>query len=162
MGPRARHLALLTSTILCAALLLPVTAHAQWDLGVRGGVYADGADPFVGFELLHRMGDSSWWFNPNFEAVFVDDGDLLTVNGDFHHDLATDAPFDLWAGAGLAVIFRDRDRGRGRFSSSETELGVNLLAGVGFASRGALQPYIQGKAILADDSEASLAFGIRF
>lgn len=137
-------------------------ALAQWDFGIRGGIYTEDSDPFLGLELLTRMGDSSWFFNPNFEAVFVDNGDLFTLNGDFHYDFEPAGSVDFWAGGGPAVIFRDRDRGRFRDDDSETDLGLNLLAGLGFNPRASIRPYVQAKLILSDDTEGALAFGVRF
>jgi hypothetical protein len=44
---------------------------------------------------------------------------------------------------------------------NEVDIGLNLLAGFG-AQSGSVRPFLQGKAILMDDSEASIAVGIRF
>ena len=41
-------------------------------------------------------------------------------------------------------------------------MGLNLLGGVGFGKGQALRPYIQGKVILSNDTEAVLAVGVRF
>jgi hypothetical protein len=132
------------------------------DFGIRGGIYTEDSDPFVGVELLTRVGNSSWYFNPNLEAVFVDNGDLYTLNGDFHYDFEPSASVDFWAGGGPALIFRDFDRrGRG-VNDSETDVGLNLLVGIGFNSSASIRPYLQGKVILSDDNEASVAFGVRF
>lgn len=145
------------------AFLIAAPASAQWDFGVRGGLYTEDSDPFLGVELLTRMGDSSWYFNPNVEAVFVDNGDLFTVNGDFHYDFEPAGSVDFWAGGGPALIFRDFDRGRfSRGDDSETDLGLNLLAGIGFNPGASVRPYVQAKLILSDDTEGALAFGVRF
>jgi hypothetical protein len=37
-----------------------------------------------------------------------------------------------------------------------------LLGGVGFGKRQPIRPYIQGKVTLSNNTEASIAFGIRF
>ena len=71
----------------------------------------------------------------------------------------------FWAGAGPAIIFRDFDdegrRGRRDDDDGETDFGANLLAGVGMV-RGPVRPYGQVKVILSDETEAVLAFGVRF
>lgn len=144
-------------------LLAAPAAHAQVDFGVRGGVYTDEEDPFLGVELLGNFDGTRWFYNPNVEFVFVDHGDLITLNADFHYDLPADTPFDVWLGGGGAIIFRDRDQDRfGRDDDSETDAGLNLLAGLGFNPGGDIRPYIQGKLLLSDDSQAVLGFGLRF
>ncbi len=54
-----------------------------------------------------------------------------------------------------------RRRRAGRNDDDETDLGLNLLGGIGWQLE-SFVPYFQGKAILADDSEAVLAVGVRF
>jgi hypothetical protein len=143
--------------------LIPSTAKADLDFGVRGGFYNDADAGFLGAELLWGV-TRQWFFNPNVEYVFVDNGDLTTLNLDFHYDLPTArSPFYVWAGGGPAVLFRGTDAACRRCNSdSETDLGLNLLGGVGFGKGEALRPYIQGKVILSDDTEAVLAVGLRF
>jgi hypothetical protein len=142
--------------LLCLA---PSAAGAEIDPGVRAGVYSDASEGFVGVELLTDI-TPEWFFNPNLEYVFVDNGSLWTLNGDVHYDLDIGSPWAVWLGGGLGVIFREVDLPRGR-SEDETDLGLNLLAGAG-AQRGALRPYVQGKVIIADDTEAVIAIGLRF
>lgn len=147
-----------------AFLLLPGLAQAEVDFGVRGGLYSDAEAGFIGGELLMDV-TRAWYFNPNLEYVFVDDGDLSTLNLDFHYDFPTRARYYLWAGGGPAVIFRSIDAPdfcRNCDDDSETDLGINLLAGIGFGKGQALRPYLQGKVILSDETEAALAVGIRF
>lgn len=151
---------LVMTALLALGLLAPATPATAdgFDFGLRGGVYTDPSDAFVGLELLTRIGQSRWFFNPNGEFVFVENGDLVTVNADVHYDFRVDEPVYVWAGGGLALIFRDRPRRDG-----ETDAGVNLLAGVGFKPRDTrIRPYVQGKLILSDETEGVIAFGIRF
>ncbi|HVS02331.1 MAG TPA: hypothetical protein VMT16_06135 [Thermoanaerobaculia bacterium] len=145
------------SPILAAAALVLATAPAaaDTDFGVRAGVYTDIEEPFVGVELLMPVGRSSWYFNPNLEVVFVDPGDLVTLNIDFHYDFKGTDDLYVWAGGGPAVVFRDTGR------DDETDLGANLLAGVGLKNL-AFVPYLQGKVLLADETEGVIAIGIRF
>lgn len=150
----------LTTGLLLAALAAPAAAQNAWDFGIRGGVYTDDSDPFVGVEVLTRLGGTRWFFNPNVEVVFPDNGDLITLNGDFHYDLPVEGSVYVWVGGGPAIIFRDPDRPRN--DDSETDVGLNLLGGVGFLKGQPVRPYVQGKVLVADESEAVLAFGVRF
>jgi hypothetical protein len=144
-----------------AAAFIAAPASAEVDVGVRGGVYIDAGDPFLGADLLMRISDTRWFFNPNIEYVFADHGDLATINLDAHYDLDTDNDdLYVWLGGGPAIIFLDRDR-PGHDDDDETDLGLNLLAGVGWQLE-AFVPYLQAKAIIADDSEVVLAVGVRF
>jgi hypothetical protein len=145
--------------------LTPAVSRAiDVDFGVRGGLYSDADAGFLGAELLTGV-TRDWFFNPNFEYVFVDDGHLYTLNLDAHYDLRTNNPYSLWIGGGPAVIFSEVDPPFGCRrcdSDSETDIGLNLLAGIGFWKRQAIRPYIQGKVTLSDNTEASLGFGVRF
>lgn len=153
-----RNLTVGSLAVLTLAAMGTSPALAQVDFGVRGGVYTDIEEPFVGVELLTRVGDSSWFFNPNVEFVLVDDGDLVTANFDFHYDLPVQAPIYVWLGGGPAVVFKDPP---GRRSDSETDAGFNFLGGVGWNVE-PLILYVQGKILVSDDSEAVAAFGVRF
>jgi hypothetical protein len=142
----------------------PGIARAEIDFGVRGGLYSDAEAGFLGAELLTGI-SRNWFLNPNLEYVFVDDGDLWTLNLDAHYDFRTGAPYYVWAGGGPAVIFSSLDPPRGCRrcdDDSETDLGLNLLAGVGFGKGQAIRPYVQGKVILSDNTEAVIAFGLHF
>jgi hypothetical protein len=149
---------------LATLFLIPGVARAQVDFGVRAGFYSDADAGFLGAELLVGV-TRQWFFNPNFEYVFVDDGHLYTLNLDAHYDLRTNAPYNFWLGGGPAVIFSGFDAPRGCRrcnDDNQTDLGLNLLAGVGFARRQAIRPYVQGKVTLSDNTEASIGFGLRF
>lgn len=161
--PKRRLTTLLAlGAVVLGATLLPATARAQVDFGARTGIYTDEEDPFVGVELLGNFLGTRWYYNPNVELVFVDPGDLVTVNADFHYDLPAGTPFDIWLGAGGALIWRDNDNRFGRDDEGDTDIGVNLLSGLGFNRGGAVRPYIQGKLLLSDDSQAVVAVGLRF
>jgi hypothetical protein len=143
--------------------LAPGLARADVDFGVRGGFYSDAEAGFVGVELLADI-TRSWFFNPNFEYVFVDEGDLYTVNLDAHYDFPTRNPYYFWVGGGLALIRSEVDfcTPRRCDSESENDVGVNLLTGIGFGKGEAIRPYLQGKVIVADETEAVIAVGLRF
>ena len=154
-GVRVGLLALMVLAL--CGLSSPVAADGV-DGDLRLGVYTDASEAFVGGGLLVRLGEGSkWFFNPNLEYVFVDRGDLATLNADFHYDIASDGAVDFWLGAGPALVLRDNDRG-----NDDTELGVNLFAGIGFLRSSAVRPFVQGKLLLSDESEGVVAFGIRF
>lgn len=147
-----------------ALVLVPSLAKADVDFGVRGGFYSDAEAGFLGAEVLMDV-TRSWYFNPNIEYVFVDDGSLWTANGDFHYDFPTRSNLAVWAGGGLAVIFSEIDPPRGCRrceGEDETDVGLNLLGGVSFTKRGPIRPYVQGKVILSDNTEAAIAVGLRF
>jgi hypothetical protein len=149
-----------TPAAIGAALLLgaPSGAAAQVDGDLRVGVYTDASEAFVGGGVLIRLDQGSKWFlNPNLEYVFVERGDLLTFNADFHYDLASDGSTDFWLGGGPTLILRDNERG-----DDETDFGFNLLGGIGFLRSSAVRPFLQAKLILSDETEGVFAFGIRF
>lgn len=144
--------------LLAAALASPTPARAaDLDFGVRAGAYLEDSDPFVGLELLMPIGKSDWYFNPNVEFVFADARDRVALNADAHYDFRQERDFYLWGGGGLAAIHVDGDGGR----DSETDLGANLLAGIGWRLSG-MTPYAQLKIVLADDSQVVAGVGIRF
>jgi len=148
-----------TALSIVTASLAARPAVADVDVGVRGGYYTDAEDGFLGADLLMQISDTRWFFNPNIEYVFVDPGDLATLNLDVHYDLDTDNDdVYIWLGGGPAIIFRDDDRPNG---DDETDLGLNLLGGIGWQFE-SFVPYVQAKAIIADDNEVVLAVGVRF
>ena len=155
------HRLFLASLHLIVGLLLisPGQAGAA-DFGVRGGVYPDEEQPFLGAEALFGVAPNTdrWFGNPNVEHVFVDRGDLTTFSFDFHYDFPVGAPYTVWAGAGPTLIHRDRDLPG---ADDTTDPGVNLLFGMG-AKNGAVRPYGQFKIVVADDSAAVLGVGVRF
>jgi len=136
---------------------LPEPAYAgDVKVGVRGGYYTKLDKPFLGAELLVRAAPR-FYFNPNLEYVFIDNGSYLTLNGDFHYDFPTHSSTFVWLGAGPAVLRVDPEGPAG----ADHDLAANLLAGVGFKT-GSVIPYFQMKAIIKDDSVFSFAVGIRF
>ena len=157
MSKRTIGTCVLALGLLAAAPVMQV--HAGVDGDVRAGAYTDAEGAMIGGGVLFDLEQSQhWFFNPNAELVFPDEGDLLTVNGDFHYDFASSNRVSYWVGAGPALLFRDDDLGG---DNDNTDFGANLLAGLG-AERGDIRPFGQLKLTLADDSEAVLLFGIRF
>ena len=152
-----RRTAPLAAALALGLGLASASAARATDFDLRLGVYTDVSEAFVGGGILTRLGDSGWFLNPNLEYVFVDRGDLATLNADFHYDLVSEGEVDVWLGAGPALIFRDNDRG-----NDSTDLGVNLLGGIGFLRDRPIRPFLQAKLVLSDDTEGVVAFGVRF
>lgn len=148
---------LFSLTAVALALGAAVPARADVDPDVRAGIYTDGSDGFIGGGVLWDLGQRGHWYaNPNLEYVLVDNGDFFTINGDVHYDLDVETPFYVWAGGGPAILVADPDRG-----DSETDFGLNLLAGIG-ARSGSVRPFAQIKLIVSDDSQLVFAAGLRF
>jgi hypothetical protein len=116
---------------LAAAILLAVPAAAQAEprFGVRFGYYTEAEAAFLGAEMLFRIVPDIY-FNPNVEAVFVDDGHSFTINGDFHYDFLSGRRTFVWLGAGLGVVSSHPEEP----AEGETDVGLNLLAGIGTAA----------------------------
>lgn len=153
---------LLLASVLFVLLLCAPRAHAQdVRFGGRVGVDLDSKSALVGGEALVNVINESWFFNPNVEYVFVDNGSLWGFNFDFHYDLDVDAPVYVWIGGGPAILYRNFDAPRNR--GSNTDFGLDLLVGIGFPLHNSrVIPYIQPKVILSDNSRFFLAFGLRF
>ena len=143
---------------LAAAILLAAPAAAQADprFGVRFGYYTEAEAPFLGAEMLFRVVPEIY-FNPNVEAVFVDNGHSFTINGDFHYDFLSGRRTFAWLGAGLAVLNTNPEGP----AEGDTDVGLNLLAGIG-ARRGRVIPYAQAKVILKSETEFAIGVGLRF
>ena len=139
------------------AVLVSAPALANVDFGGRAGAYTDETRAFFGAELLTPLDHArTWYANPNVEFALSDESDVTSVNGDFHYDFDTHGRYAVWAGGGPAVLFIDRE-----FSDDDSDIGLNLLAGFG-KKRGDVRPYFQGKYVVADDSTAVFAVGVRF
>jgi hypothetical protein len=143
--------------VVLVALLFTAAPALAMDFGVRGGLYTEAEEPFLGVELLSKVGDRVY-FNPNVEYVFVDGGRYGTFNFDAHYDLPVGSTPYVWVGAGLAFLHFNPD-GPGE---SDTNAHANLLAGLGFRTRGGTVPYVQLKLITTDPNEFVIAAGVRF
>jgi hypothetical protein len=137
----------------------PVFADGKEGFILQAGTYFDIGEPFIGagyqFPLNPRLS-----FVPNAEYVFVNNGDLYTVNLDSRYALNPAASNPMWVGAGIGMIRREA----GPFN--DTDSALNLMWGINFDSYtgnlGNFTPFISTRAILSDDSEVGLSFGIRF
>jgi len=139
-------------------LLTLGSANAQTRFGVRGGVYLDQDDPFVGAHFLHQI-QRHWMFNPNFEYVFLDrdDASMFTINADLHYDLPSSSRSStiFWLGGGLGISHFSA----GDFNNTDT--GLNLLMGASFGRRGTI-PFVQVKVIVQDESQLVVGGGLTF
>jgi hypothetical protein len=136
-------------------IVLAFPAESQVRFGVRAGEYTDLSEPFIGIEFITPI-TPRWYFNPNIEFVFVDPGDLITLNGDVHYDFETGSIVMPWVGGGLALIYAD-------IGERDTSLGLNVLAGVGWRVSREIIPYVQIKGIVGGDHEDFVIMGgVRF
>jgi hypothetical protein len=146
----------LTTLTLSVVALASAGAADDLKFGVRTGFYTEVGDPFIGAEVLVPVARSIY-FNPNFEYVFTENLRYFTANADFHYDLLKQDRRYVWVGAGLALATKNPDGPL----EGDTDPGLNLLAGIGF-KRESVIPYFQFKLIAKEDTEAALAFGLRF
>jgi hypothetical protein len=129
-------------------------AQIGLDATARAGYYTDNNDLFMGTGLNLNIATISAC--PNLEYVFVNNGDFYTLNLDGHLNLVTPPGTALWIGLGLARLYYNPDNG-----SSSRESGMNLLAGFELKMI-PLRPYLQGKFIIADNSQFVIGAGIVF
>jgi hypothetical protein len=130
---------------------------AAVEADVRAGVYPDADAVSVGGGVLAPVGHSGrWYFNPNLEVAMGDSRDIIAMSGDFHYDFAEDGNASFWMGGGPALLVTDR-----RFADNDTDVGVNVLTGVG-ARRGDVRPFAQVRGTVANNSQVTIAGGIRF
>jgi hypothetical protein len=161
MIPKIKAIVLIAFVSLVFALV-PSAQATDVDVGVRGGTYFDPDKGDIGAELLMNLDrERTWFFNPNFEYVFLRNANLWTFNFDVHRDLLpSDSPVYLWVGGGPAILLHDPDN---PLLNNTTDFGVNVFTAIGFKIRGSsLVPYIQPKYTFSDNNRFSLAFGVRF
>lgn len=132
-------------------------AGAEPSFGVHAGVWTDDGEPVVGVELVLPLDNPRWAIVPSVEYVPGDGVDRWIVNADATYDLDLDTKAEIWVGGGLAVLFTDHER-----HGSDTNVGANLLAGAGIDTSSGLFPYVQGKAVISEDSALALVLGLRF
>jgi len=138
------------------SLALPNSARAM-DGDVRAGILPDADQVAIGGGVLTSMGNTGrWYFNPNVEVAMGNHRDVVHMSGDFHYDLNEGSGPSFWVGGGPAVLFVNREEG-----ADDTDLGVNVLTGVG-AKSGQVRPFAQLRGTVADESQVTIAGGIRF
>jgi len=154
------HRLVLATFVLAAAMALvaatPIPGRANVDTDVRAGVFTNVDAVGVGAGILTPIGDRNgrWYANPNAEVAMGGD-DLVALNGDFHCDVSHQRTTSVWLGGGPAVLIQSHD------GNSETNLGVNVLAGMG-KTQGSVRPYGQIKGVVAENGGVALVGGVRF
>jgi len=148
--------------ILLSAVCLVIFSNSGYGqayttFGVRAGIYTKAEELFLGGEMSTPLGRDVY-FNPNLEFILIDGGTFITFNFDFCYNFPTSTAFNIWAGGGLAIVYTNPDGPL----NSETDLGLDLLFGMGFSTGGTLIPYVQAKALLGERDDFVLAFGVRF
>jgi hypothetical protein len=126
-------------TFLAAALavaLMPVAADAAriTHVGPRAGFAFDPDQFTVGGQMDIGPLAEDFTFNPNLELGFGDDLTVIALNldGQYHLQLQNSSVAPYF-GAGLGVNFFNFDAPSGfTGDSSDTELGMNLIVGLGF------------------------------
>lgn len=144
-----------TAVVLLAAAAPAIAADPSF--GIHAGVWTDDGEPLVGAELVLPLDNPRWAIVPSVEYVPGDGVDRWIVNADGTYELDLDTKAEVWVGAGLAVLFTDHER-----HDSDTNLGVNLLAGAGIDTSSGVFPYAQVKAVISEDSALALVLGLRF
>ncbi len=144
-----------------AVFSLPARADGRLMPEVRGGLYTQSSDGFLGGGVLTAISDT-WYFNPNAEVVFGD-GSYFTVNADVHKDLNMSSGPAFWLGGGPAIVVADSHDPdlTNNPGDSDLDLGLNLLGGVG-AKYGSARPFGQLKYMISDQNQFSMALGLRF
>jgi hypothetical protein len=144
--------------MVAASLLWVSQSSAGVDGDVRAAMYTGEEAIGVGAGILTGMGDShSWFFNPNVEAAFGDEADVMSLNGDVHYDFADTKDLTFWLGGGPALVMSNPDGN----ADTDTDAGLNLLTGFGDKD-GSVRPYAQVRGLISDENEVVLAGGIRF
>ena len=145
--------------VVALALLAAAAPAAAADpsFGLHAGVWTDDGDPVVGVEIVLPLDAPRWAIVPSVEYVPGDGVDRWIVNADGTYELDLDTKAEIWVGGGLAILFTDHER-----HGSDTNVGANLLAGAGIDTSSGLFPYVQGKAVISEDSALALVLGLRF
>jgi hypothetical protein len=117
-----------------ALALLPVAAHAASPtvtaFGPRVGVSIDPDQLVVGGQLSLQEFAPDWSFDPNLELGFGDDVTVIAFNLDaYYHLQLAGSNWRPYLGGGLGVNFISWDSHLVMHDGSDTEVGLNLVAG---------------------------------
>lgn len=107
-----------------ACVLVPATARAQVDGGVRAGVSIDPDQFYVGGHLETNPLVEHLVFRPNAEVGFGDDVTLLAMNLEFVWKFPHRSPWGFYAGGGPAINFYQHDG-----PNDDTDGGFNFVGG---------------------------------
>jgi len=153
---KASHLFLAT----CVAIALiaaasPSQSHAQVLGDLRVGFFTNGSNASLGAGIIGRIAPNLY-LNPMIEYVFISGATSLFMSGDGHYDFQLREDAHVWLGGGLGVQYVSVN------GFSDTNVGLDLLTGVAFASHASVYPYFQLKGFFSKSTNAQLAVGLRF
>ncbi|MEO8167578.1 MAG: hypothetical protein ABI623_04965 [bacterium] len=145
--------------VTCAAIAFIGIANNRSDAQVKGdlrvGFFTSGSNASLGAGLVARIAPNLY-LNPMLEYVFINGATGLFMSGDGHYDFHAADNADVWIGGGLGVMYVKVN------NFSDTNIGLNLLTGVAFATHASVYPYFQLKGFLSSNTNAQLAIGLRF
>jgi hypothetical protein len=126
---------MLRKLLLVGALaLLPLVSHAASPtvtaFGPRVGASIDPDQLVVGGQLSLQEFAPDWSFDPNLELGFGDDQTVIAFNLDaYYHLRVSGSDWRPYLGGGLGVNFISWDEPHGEHDNSNTEVGLNVVAG---------------------------------
>jgi hypothetical protein len=117
-----------------ALALLPLVAHAASPIatafGPRVGASVDPDQLVVGGQLSLQEFAPDWSFDPSLELGFGDDRTDIAFNLDYYYHLRlAGSDWRPYVGGGLDVDFVSWDAPLGMRDRSDTEVGLNAVAG---------------------------------
>jgi hypothetical protein len=141
-------------------------ASPETDIGFRGwgpriGLSVSPDQVHFGAHLDFGQFANHIRFQPNLELGFGDDVKLFTVNAEAAYRFS--ARWNVWSpylGGGVGANIKSADDGNG--NDSQTDLGVNLLAGIEKGLRNGDRFFIEGKVSLNDVPDVKVAVGWTF
>jgi opacity protein-like surface antigen len=158
--------AVVAVVLMCSAQ----TAQAQFTFGVHGAYDIDVEAFGVGaqFRTGLPVGGFSLVLNPSAEYYFTDDDEgvntsLFRISGDLLYQIgeAYTQVFQPYVGAGLGVSIASVEIEDTEIDESETDFGLNLLAGATFGGPG-ITPFAQAGILIGDGSSVGIKAGILF
>ena len=144
----------------CVAIVLLAAAntsqsYAQVRGDLRVGFFTNGSNASLGAGIIGRIAPNLY-LNPMIEYVFISGATSLFMSGDGHYDFQLREDAHVWLGGGLGVQYVSVN------GFSDTNVGLDLLTGVAFASHASVYPYFQLKGFFSKSTNAQLAVGLRF
>jgi hypothetical protein len=117
-----------------ALALLPLVAHAASPtvtaFGPRFGASIDPDQLVLGGQLSLQEFAPNWSFDPNLELGFGDNATVIAFNLDaYYHLRLSGSDWRPYLGGGLGVNFISWDSHPDTHDRSDTEVGLNLVAG---------------------------------
>jgi hypothetical protein len=130
-------------------------SYAQVRGDLRVGFFTNGSNASLGAGIIGRIAPNLY-LNPMIEYVFISGATSLFMSGDGHYDFQLREDAHVWLGGGLGVQYVSVN------GFSDTNVGLDLLTGVAFASHASVYPYFQLKGFFSKSTNAQLAVGLRF